>query len=157
VILLAGIAKPDVFAGAVVRVQFVTTRVTAELRAVAVRLRREPALRATLARTVWRDGFDPDAALQCLVLDILDESAKGPDVMPLGVWQPVADAVKFLEHDCVAVGLDGFSYQIVRYRMEVLFAPGFLAFAEAKHGVVRGLRAALLERRAPFLELGFDS
>ena len=90
---LAQIPQSDVFRAVVVGVDFVPTVQTPELFAVAVVFVGEATVgvRTPLAGVVGLDLFDRDTAFWRFVLDIFDETAECPDMMPVSVWQSLSN------------------------------------------------------------------
>ena len=115
----------------------------------------EPAVRprTALGRVLRLDLFHGHSAFRGFVGDVLVQASKRPDVVPRRLRKPFSNVGYVLEHNYVAVVFDSFRDEFVGDGVDVLFAPRFLSLAESTQGVVRGLRAALLDLTTPFLEL----
>jgi hypothetical protein len=85
---LPQIPQPDVFRAVVVRIEFVPTFEAPELLAVAVVFVGKPTVgvRTPLAGVTGGNLFNRDTPLWRLVFDVLDKTAKCPDMMPVSVW-----------------------------------------------------------------------
>ena len=155
VVSLSNIPQPDVFRRIVVRVDLVAALLAVEVFAVAVAVVREPTIRprTALGRMVRRDLLRRDAAFWSFVLDVLVETPKRPDVVPLCVREALADIGQLFKHDYVTVVFDGFRDDFVGDGVDVQLSPRLFALAEAKERVVRGLRSALLHLATLLLEL----
>jgi hypothetical protein len=154
VLSLPQIPQADVFRAIVVRIDFVPT-LALELLAVAVVFVGKPTVgvRTPLAGVAGGNQFNRDSPFWCFVFDVLDKTAKCPDMMPVSVWQPLSNIGQILKHDHIAVMFNGFRDNVVSDRVDVLFPPCSLSLPKSKQSVVSGLCATLLHLRPAFLEL----
>ena len=152
---LPHIPKSDVFRAVVVGVDFVPTLQTLELLAVAVIFVSEPAVsvRTPLARMVGFDLFNCDTAFWCFVLDVFDETAKRPHMVPLRVGKSLSNISQVLKYNHVAVVANRFGNDLVGNYVDVLFPPRSLTLSKPQQGVVSGLCAVLLQLCAAFFKL----
>jgi hypothetical protein len=79
---------------------------------------------------IWLDLFNRDTAFWRFVLNVLNEPAKCPDVMPVSVGQSLSNVGQILKHDHVAVVSNCFGNDLVGDRVDVLFAPCSLSLSK---------------------------